>query len=207
MTGLAYAPSAGTSIERLGAPIWERLFLMRVRYIDTIPSETLKEIGVLDSGNRQLNRQMHNDLVTVMIKINDMVEYFKRGVTVTFVNHAETRDAYEIVNNYLMAWKHQIDQGLNLGKVPMDDLFLLDRWAQALYPVALKFGTQPRTGTSLFASLLAGQRDLITRDSLFGPKTEGPQGPTEPTQHASHTPDLTKSLARLRGGWTNFPGS
>lgn len=196
-----YTPSSGSKIEQMGAPIWERLFEMKVRYIDTLPDDVIREIGVLNTGNKVLNQQMHNDLLNVMITIDAMIEYYKRGVSVIFRNPQDTRDAYEIVNNYLHAWKNQIEHGLNLGQVPLEDLMLMDRWAESLYPVALKFGTAPRMVTSLFGHLLTGGGTFVTRDSFFGKRDEHGKRQAEPEAHASHAADLTRSIARLRSNW------
>lgn len=199
---VAYAPVAASSVERAGAPIWEYLYEMRVPYVETLSEDVLTMAGMPDSGNRHLNRQMHQDLVNVVITIDAMVEYFKRGVTVNFRNPADTKAVYDIVNNYLLAWRQQIDHGINLGSIPTEDLLVLDRFAERLYPVALRYGAVPRNTGSLFANLLSGNGQFLTRSSLFPQKDEhGNDKPDVAEKHVSHANDLAKSIARLRDNW------
>lgn len=202
IVNVAYAPTAGDLVQRMGAPIWENLYEMRVPYVETVSADMLKRAGLPDTGNRHLNRQMHQDLVNVVITIDAMVEYFKRGVTVNFRNPADTGAVYTIVNNYLLAWRQQVENGLNLGNVPVDDLLALDRFVEALYPVAVRYGAAPRNTGSLFANLLSGNGAFLSRGSIFAKKDEkGNDKPLFPEKHDSHAGELAKSIARLRDNW------
>jgi hypothetical protein len=199
----AAASAVDAAIQRTGAPIWENLYEMKVAYLDTISAERIKESGIPTTGNKLLNRQMHQDWVNVVIKIDDMVEYFKRGVTVVFRRHNDTREVYDIVNNYLLAWRAQVDNGLNLGNVPVEDLMLLDRFAETLYPVALQFGAAPRNTGSLFANFFKkGNGQFLARGELFAPIGEdGKPQPEQPEKHTPHAGELAKSIARLSSKW------
>lgn len=196
---VAYAPEGINTIQRTGAPIWENLYGARVAYVDTLSVERIKNSGLYSTGNRQLDRQMHQDQVNVMISIDAMVEYFRSGVVIHFTRPADTRDIYDIVNNYLLAWKAQVENGLNLSDVPVDDLMVLDRFAEKIYPLALKFGAVRKNLGSSFANFFQqGNGQFLTRESVFGGKDEQEK---LPEQHASHAPNLAKSLARMREHW------
>jgi hypothetical protein len=200
---ISFAPAQGDSVERCGKPIWERLFHMRVAYVDTLSEDTLKNSGMLDSGDRQLNRQMHRELVNVYITINAMVEYFKRGVGINFGIASEARDVYDIVNNYLLAWRVRLENGMNIGNAPTEDLMLLDRFAEQLYPVALKFGAPATRNTgSLFGNLFTGNGRFVSRDSFFQKKDEqGEVQSAEASKHSNHSGALAKALSNLRSTW------
>lgn len=196
---VAFAPSDGSAIERTGKPIWTNLYGMRVPFVETQSGDMLKRAGMLNSGNRLLNRQMHNEVVAVVITINDMVEYFRRGVTLTFQNSLETREVYDIVNNYILAWREQVHNGINLGEVPTEDLMLLDRFAETLHPVAVKFGAAPRNTGSLFTNLLTGNGKFVTRDSFLS-KPDTDEQPMQQQRHVSHANPLAKAISELGSG-------
>jgi hypothetical protein len=199
---ILYAPTQGSTIEQLADQIWSGLWEMKVAYIETLSEHELKNRGTLHSGNKQLDRQMYQDQVNVCITIDAMVEYFARGVTVVFRNYPDTKKVYDIVNDYLLAWRQQVEQGINLGGVPTEDLLLLDRFAEALFPVAQKFGAPPRNSGSLWVNLLTRNGSLTTRDSFFGKKdASGETVPDVAQQHDSHAEGLTKAVARLRQNW------
>jgi len=204
MNSITYAPEQGSMIERTGNPIWNNLYEVRVPYVETLSAQFLKDVGMPTVGNRELDKQMHQDLVNVVISIDAIVEYYRRGVTVYVRNGQDTQEIYHIVNNYLLAWRLQVENGLNLGMVPMEDLMLLDRFAEMLYPVAQAYGAPPRTTSSLFANLAGGNGRFITRDSLFdksAPPGEVVVGEKEAPKHKSVATDLTKAIAQLRDTW------
>jgi hypothetical protein len=180
------------SIAELGKPIWDNVYMVRVRYIDTLSIEMIKIRGVPTVADSGLDKDMHNQPITCCITINDMVEYFKRGVRVTLCHNPDSMLIYNIVNEYLLAWQHELDTGLNVATAPHEDLLLLDRFAQALYPQAAQFGNvKPRT--NLVGSYFE-KTGHVGRDSLMGIKA------TEATvitkkEHTSLADRFARSMA------------
>lgn len=179
------------SIEALGRPIWEGIWIVRMRYIDTLSTEMLKIRGIATVQDAGLDRQMHTQPITCGITIDAMVEHFKRGVRIVFVNNEDAMRIYNIVNEYLLAWQHQLAVGINVGNAPHEDLLTLDRFAQALYPQAVMFGTvKPRT--NLVGSFFE-KSGHVGRNSLFGTKTE--ERTVIRKDHVSFAKDIAKSMS------------
>ena len=200
-----FAPPQGDAIQRAGAPIWDNLYEMRLAYMDTLAAETITRRGTLFTGNKQLDRFNAQEPVHVVINIDKMVEYFKEGVTITFRNPGrDCREVYDLVNNYLLAWRVQLENGLNLGNVPVQDLMDLDRFAEKIYPLALQFGAAPRNTGSFFGNMFAqGNGQFLMRGKIFAPTDDNGQvKPDVPEKHDPHANELTKSIARLRSHWT-----
>lgn len=195
-----YSPADGSSVEKLGALIWDNLYAVRVPYIETQSAQMMKDFGIPTLGSRHMDRQMHQDLVNVVIPIDSIVEYFRRGVTVRMQNNDDTLEIYHIVNNYLLAWKQQIDNCLNLGNVPTEDLLLLDRFAEMLYPIAQTFGAAPRDTGSLFANLYSGNGRFVSRGSLFG-GTPVAEAIPERGKHKNIGGELARAIAALNQSW------
>lgn len=161
-------PKPHTLIEKLGKPIWENLYNARIRYKDTLSVEHIKQFGMPTVGDTTLDKDMHIQPLNVCITINDMVEYFREGVGFTLANNIDAETIYNIINNYLLAWKDQVDKGINIGDAPYKDLMLMDSFATALFPQASKFAGTGKPIGSLFANLFTNNGNFVSRNSLFG---------------------------------------
>lgn len=125
-------------LAKAGAPIWERLFLTHLNYKDTLTEDHLRKFGVFAVGDETIDADTYNHVTARYLTINDLVEYHKRGVNLSIVNHAETKDIYDIVSAYLLSWKLHLENGINIGGAPLDDLVHLDRFATAVYDHAVE---------------------------------------------------------------------
>ena len=119
-----------------GTPIWERLFNVRIQQKFLQSDLDLKTFGLLSTGDQHYDNALHNQLVDVMITIDSMVEYYKKGITVRISKHEDTKIIFEIIKEYLEAWYYKLQNGINVSAAPMDDLTLLDKFAASIYPHA-----------------------------------------------------------------------
>lgn len=124
---------SNTSIQTTGKPIWERLFGIKMRYKDTVDLNTVEIRGVPTTGDSQWDKALLNDWVYKYITIDQMVEYHRNGIAFVITDHKETKDIYEIIHAYLHAWKEHIQNGINIGNAPIDDLMALDALATSMY--------------------------------------------------------------------------
>lgn len=127
-----------SDLEKLGLPIWERLFLISVCYKDTLSTEHIKMFGMPTVGDKTIDSDMHNQMIDTYSTIDQMVEYFKKGVNVYVKIHKETKDIYDIISAYLICWKNYLDNGINIGGAPIEDLVALDRFATSVYAHAVE---------------------------------------------------------------------
>jgi len=125
-------------LARLGKPIWERLFLTSMCYKDTLSVDEIRIFGMPTVGDKAIDADMHNQRVERYLTINQMVDYFKEGIPVCVRIHSETKDIYDIISNYLLCWKQQLQNGINIGGAPIDDLVALDRFACVVYDHAVE---------------------------------------------------------------------
>lgn len=179
-----------TLIERLGAPIWDNIYMVFVKYEDTLSAESIRQHGMPTVGDPDIDQQMRSQRVSVAITINDMVEYYRRGVIVTLQHNENAEAIYNVINNYLLAWKDQIEKGINIGDAPFDDLTLLDQFAAVVYPHARAYGGSDKNKTSLFANLFTSNQQYVNRNSLFA--QEAPASAPVQTAHESLTKDFMR---------------
>lgn len=124
------------SVAEKGKPIWTRLFNARVQYIDTLSDEYIKTVGVPSVGEEIYDRDMKYNLVNIMITIDGMVEHFKKGNTIRISNHSDTKVIYDIIVDYLNAWNNRLSNAINVNSAPVEDLRVLDTFAEKIYPHA-----------------------------------------------------------------------
>lgn len=162
-------------IEQHGKPIWVTPFEVSIAYKDTCSPEYLRLFGMPTVGDPTIDATMHNQLCHRYVTINQMVEYFKKGIAVRVVNHADTKRIYELITNYLLAWKENLQTGINIGDAPIDDLILLDRFANVVYQHAVQHFT-PEFLNSRLMQQLNGEGKWKSRDSLVKPKAVNEKG-------------------------------
>lgn len=136
-------------INKAGAPIWERLFGIQIQFKDTIPLDQVSSRGIPTVGDSSIDKAVLNDWVYKYITINDMVEYHRNGISFMITNHKETGDIYKIIHEYLLAWKERVENGLNIGNAPLEDLIALDAFATSIYPHACEYLQVDLTESSL----------------------------------------------------------
>lgn len=184
-------------IEKLGAPIWDNIYRVIIRYVDTLKVDDIKNFGLPTVGDSYLDREMHNQPMQLCITINDMVEYFKRGVMIRLVDNQDAERIYNVVNNYLLAWKDRLEKQINIGDAPMEDLLDLDRFATEVYPTAKTYSTYTGPKFSLFNNLHTGNGAFVSRNTLIE-KTEPPKD-NRNEKHDSLAKIFASNLTK--GGW------
>lgn len=113
--------------------IFKELFHVRVPYIQMLNVDELAFFGMPHSGDPVFDRQTPQELRDIMIPISEMVKYYHKGTHVYIVGEQTPKIIYEHITNHLLAWKNQIQSQMNLSNVPIDDLKLLDEFANSIY--------------------------------------------------------------------------
>ncbi len=188
--------AARTTIEKLGDPIWTNIYRVSVKYKDSLTIDSIRQFGIPTVGDEGIDFDIQNQPLHVMITINDMVEYFKSGIRVTLNDNLDAERIYIIINNYLLAWREQLEHGLNIGDAPYDDLVLLDEFAVMLHPVAVAHSGDIKTSSSLFMNLFGSGKSFASRNSFFTPEAKV----AEKTKHVSLAKQFTRALKESGGG-------
>lgn len=144
--------------------IWDERFLVRVPYIDTCSDEYIKIFGTPSSGDAAVDKYTINELATICISINEMLDYHKRGVTIRVVQYTDIKLIYDIISAHLTRWANNLKHGLNIGGAPLEDLIDLDRFANVIYQHAKYHFTEETVGSILSQNM---NRLGITKDTFF----------------------------------------
>lgn len=145
--------SSIVEIKRLGQPLFSRLYMVGIRYKDTLSVDDIKAHGMPTTGDAKIDQAVHNDLVDRYITIDKMVDHFKQGTSFYIRNPKETEEIYQVIHAYLIAWKQFLAVSINLGEVPVEDLIHLDRLAGKIYDHAVEHFPQEELSTPYMRDL------------------------------------------------------
>jgi hypothetical protein len=125
-------------LAKLAEPLFQRYYMCSTTYRDSMSVEDVRKYGLVGTGNAEIDKRLHNDLVDKWTTVNTMVEMFKSGTVFYVRNHADTKEIYDIISAYLNGWKLHIENSINVDSIPVDDLVQLDRLASKVYDHAVE---------------------------------------------------------------------
>lgn len=116
--------------------IFDVRFRVRYNYQASRSAEDIRYYGTPTVGNEEIDASMQSQLLDTYLTINEMVELYKAGIDVHVVDRAACRDIYECISYHLSTWRDFLGRGLNKNSAPLDDLKLLDEFANVVYEFA-----------------------------------------------------------------------
>lgn len=147
--------------------LFNKLFHCRVPWLASRDVEDIRRYGTPMSGDPLMDRQTNNELRDRMITIDAMVEYFKRGVQVEVTNESDTKQIYDYISAHLQAWAGVLEHSLNRGNAPIEDLILLDKFANTVYKHA-RWHLPKNIVESHMARGLRGVFGAMSKGAIFG---------------------------------------
>lgn len=147
--------------------IWDVRFNVNVRQLDITSEDYLKQLGWIDSGDPLINKEIANEIITIRVPISEMIEMYKKGVSFHIVNKEDTVVIFEYIQNHLekMAGYATNTKSLNRNNLPLNDLILMEEFADKIYNHA-----KYREKKYSFKGLLENQMDHLgmpTLDDVF----------------------------------------
>lgn len=134
--------------------LWDYYFKVRIPWLQSRSIEDIKNTGVVLSGVPEIDRDINNQWQTTMLTISQMADYFKEGVAIRVVSSSDVKTIYNHISSHIHAWKSRLERGINIGDSPVDDLILLDRFANTIYDHA-KYQFTPEIADSLIGKHLS----------------------------------------------------
>ena len=147
------------------ARLWDYLYKVRIPYMQSRTIQDIRDHGTVISGVASYDADINNQMLTTMIPISTMVDYFKEGVPIRVVDASDCKRIYEDISQHIYAWKSRLERGINIGDAPIEDLINLDRFANTVYEHA-KYQFTRETANSIFAQHL-GSIQRINSSNFF----------------------------------------
>jgi hypothetical protein len=155
--GLRFEPENANGLTRqptMAKKIFEKLYRIRVPEFYSRTVDDIRRNGVMISGIKEYDNSYKEAWITKDQTINQMVELFRRNVSIRVVKYSDTKDIYDTIQTHLMQWYEVIRKDMNVGNAPIDDLMLLDKFAAKVYDKAKHFFT-PEIQQSMFGSTMS----------------------------------------------------
>jgi hypothetical protein len=193
--------------------IFKEVFHVRIQYLQMRTIEDLEFFGMPRCDYSPYDKQASNELRDIMIPISKMVEYFQGGVQLYFPNINDIVTIYQHITNHLNAWKEEIRRSMHIGSAPIEDLQLLDQFANSVYDHA-KFQFTDEIVSSLTATS-ARVKKISSITSILRPldqlnkKKEVQTGPNvrvigDYKQYADPVPEVEEKKYPEREGLGSF---
>lgn len=116
--------------------IWDRSWRCMFSRNLTTPIDHIERVGTYVTGDDEVDRQQKDEIIDTYITINDMVEMHRKGIRIDIYNYDDVADIYKIIERHILAWKRNIEECVNIGDAPLDDLIAMDAFATAIYTKA-----------------------------------------------------------------------
>lgn len=145
--------------------LWNERYLCKVPYIQSRSAEDIKMFGMPTSGYEEHDHATAHEPVHRMLAPIEMLELWQQGAQVAVVNREDTKRIYERFLAHLTAWKRELDSGFHLRSAPIDDLKVMDQFANVVYEHA-KYHFTDEYVDSLFAKRIRGSV-TVNRESVL----------------------------------------
>lgn len=152
--------------------IFHHKFFCRVRMADIRTIDEIQKHGTPISGYAPMDEAMATEWVDRLWSVARMATHWGKGYSIRIPRYADTKLIYDNVQAHLMSWRQRVTTRYNPGTCPVDDLLLLDKFANEVYDKAKYFFKEKSEDT--FANMLAGAQGFSTHDllALFSPENQ-----------------------------------
>lgn len=123
-------------LEELKKKINENLFRIQIKSRDIRTREEIEIYGTYISGQKDIDDYAGDEVRTIYISIENMVDYYKRGVTLFIPRQEDTDAIYKLIDEYLIKWKLKIESSFHPEDAPLDELLIYEGFAQSMFGIA-----------------------------------------------------------------------
>lgn len=145
--------------------IFEKTYSVIIRTADTVSIEEQRAIGKLRTGDKRIDEALEKEMSTISMTINDMVEYYKEGISFYLANEEDAKAIYEAVQAHTSEWRSALRFAYNMGDAPIEDLIMMENFTSSIYQLA-KFSYEKRPEFNAATGTLAAF--LYSRSALPG---------------------------------------
>jgi len=142
--------------------IWHDRFACSMREIDTMSVDYLRIFGTLTTGDSTLDRQMLNDEVSRYLTIIDMVKFFGEGVRIKVKRNEDCKTVYILIQEHLQNWQKELEYALRTDQAPLEELELMNKFADAVYEHAKWYLDQALVDTPFVRTLRKDTKSVLS---------------------------------------------
>lgn len=115
-------------------PLFTQLFMCKYSPIYAMDEDELKHYGVYSTGDKSLDKDILGYQQTIgMLTIDRIIELYKVDCPISICKREDTIKIYELIQDHLYAWLERLEYGVNIYNAPIEDLIVLDEFAQKIF--------------------------------------------------------------------------
>lgn len=173
--------------------LFHTYFIVRIPYSYANEARQLLE-GTPQFQNQQQVEMQAEEMVARQHTIPELAELSNRGCRIIIDDPTKSVDMYKLLNEYLQDWKYRTQSSINVGQVPINDLEILDRFAQVLYQISRRYTNHSITGSKTEVGLaeLMSSRTFKRRSNRVK-NSEPVQKRIEVDEHSTVTDDISRA--------------
>lgn len=113
--------------------IFNKLYIVRVRNIDTLDKDYIQQRGLPYTGDRAVDNEFANQLIDKYVTIAQMAEWYSQGISLRFTNARDMEEIYAVIYQHIKIYQENTNKSINITRVPIEDLKMLSDFASELY--------------------------------------------------------------------------
>ena len=114
--------------------IWKCLYNCRIPDQLTLSRDFIRTRGTFTTDNKQVNQMLKTDLISVMIPVAKILEYFNSGIQVEIPSREDMIKIHKDIELYLKEWENHISYDINMDVNEHKELLLaLERLSKHIY--------------------------------------------------------------------------
>jgi hypothetical protein len=173
--------------------IFKDLFRITIAQKDIRSIEEQRMFGNTSTGDKKLDAMLATSTVNTYVTINDMIEYFRDGISFRLTDLKDARIIYEAVSEHTARWRDALQYAFNMGNAPVDDFILMERFIATIYEHA-KFAyiEKPKSPIGMVAGN-SSLYDFLYGNSSLGGTTFREDGKIRQSQTSDNTKEISKT--------------
>lgn len=156
------------NIQDTTVKLWDYLYKVRIPYLLSRDPDDIKRFGTRISGVKEVDESRHGDWFTTMLNVSTMIDYYKNFVPIKVVYEKDVKEIYDSISNHIHHWKLRLQNGINIGDAPIDDLITMDKFANVIYEHAKYQFTEDIAESFMIQSLNSVTK--VNASNFFNPK-------------------------------------
>lgn len=174
--------------------IFFKRYRIRMTAKDVRSIEQMRARPTYSSGDTKLDKSILNTETIVYSTINEMVEFYREGVSFFLTQAEDSRTIYEAVTDHTGYWRETMMKALNVRNAPIEDLILMERFAASIYKHA-RFQYEKKelayTVGGTLAEFLFSKPTIMPTTTINGELQKvGDQFSDRKVEDLLHTPDI-----------------
>ena len=113
-------------------------YRVRLNLLENTSEDYIKIFGTPITGSKEIDHNLLTRWYVTQMPICKMIDLYKEGKSVKIVNYKDTKEIYEAIDKHLNLWLSFLKQRVNVTTAPVEDLLIMDKFAQEIYPYAVE---------------------------------------------------------------------